>query len=285
MISPSNSDPDLTAADSHQMAYLRTYPNDLVQARAVADFAYSKLGAATMATISYVGERYSLHVKDAACAEFAALGGECVAERQINPGDTYLTAVLNKIGRAAPDVFYAILQSPEASLVISQFRQIPGLEDTTLVINELSFEPRLLELAGQEAVGVYLSRTSADFDRSTDLYQTFLLGYGDRFGGQPTNVLHAFAYDAAAMLLNAIRLAAIEQADGSLLIDRQAIRAQLYATVDFPGLTGSLTCSPNGDCASTALGGFVYRIDSEDPTTWNPGVGLAANPVQVWPEP
>jgi branched-chain amino acid transport system substrate-binding protein len=285
LISPSNSDPDLTAVDSHQMVYLRTYPNDVVQARAVADFAYTELGATRMATISYVGERYSLHEKDAACTEFAALGGECVAERQINPGDTYLTAVLNKVGQTAPDVFYAILSSPEASLVISEFRDIPGLEDTTLVINELSFEPGLLQLAGEDALGVYLSRTSSDFDRSTDLYQTFLLSYGDRFGGQPTNVFHGFAYDATAMLLNAIRNAAIPQADGSLLVDREAIRAHLYATVDFPGLTGNLTCSPNGDCASAAMGGIIYRIDSADPTTWNPGVGLAANPVKVWPEP
>jgi len=285
MISPSNSDPDLTAVDSHQMVYLRTYPNDVVQARAVADFANSGLGATTMATISYVGDRYSLHEKDAACTEFAALGGECVAERQIKAGDTYLTAVLNKIGQAAPDVLYAILWPPEASLVISKFREIPGLEDATLVVQELSFEPGLLQLAGEDAVGVYLSRTSSDFDRSTDLYQTFLLSYGDRFGGQPTNVFHAFAYDATAMLLNAIRLAAIEQADGSLLIDREAVRAHLYATEAFQGLTGSLTCSPNGDCASTALGGLVYLIESADPTTWNPGVGLAGNPVEVWPEP
>ena len=140
-------------------------------------------------------------------------------------------------------------------------------------------------MAGEAAVGVYLSRTSSDFDRSTDLYQTFLLSYGDRFGGQPTNVFHAFAYDATTMLLNAIRLAAIPQADGSLLIDREAIRAHLYSTEAFQGLTGTLTCSPNGDCASAALGGKVYLIESADPTTWNPGVGLAANPILVWPEP
>jgi branched-chain amino acid transport system substrate-binding protein len=285
MISPSNSDPDLTAVDSHPTTYLRTYPSDLTQARTVAQFAYSALGATRMATLSYFSERYSMHEKDAACQAFADLGGECVAERQIQRGDADLTAVLNKIGQAEPDVLFAILTSPEASLVIQEFREIPGLEDVTLVVQELSFEPRLLELAGEPAVGVYLSRTAADFDRSTDAYQTFLLGYSDRFGGQPTQAFHAFAYDATALLLEAIRKAAIPQPDGSLLVDRQAILAHLYATQDFAGLTGSLSCSPEGDCASAALGGLVYRIDSADPTTWNPGAGMSANPIQVWPAP
>jgi hypothetical protein len=73
--------------------------------------------------------------------------------------------------------------------------------------------------------------------------------------------------------------------EARLLIDRQVILAHLYATEGFPGLTGSLTCSAQGDCASAALGGLVYRIDSADPTTWNPGPGRSANPIQVWPEP
>jgi len=285
MISPSNTDPDLTAADSHDPGYLRTSPSDILQAQAVADFAFAELGATRMATISYVSERYSLHEKDAACQEFAQLGGECVAERQINPGDTYFTAVLNKIGQAAPDVLYLILGPQEASLIIKQFRQTPGLEDARVVIQELSFEPGLLTLAGEDAVGVYLSRTSVDYDRSSDAYQTFLLGYRDRFASEPTTAFHAFAFDATNMLLQAIGRAAIQQADGSLLIDREAVRAQLFATEGFAGLTGALTCSASGDCASPSLGGIVYLIESSDPGTWNPGFGLTANPIQVWPKP
>jgi len=254
MISPSNSDPDLTAVDSRPVTYFRTYPSDLVQARTVAEFAYSYLGATRMATLSYFSERHSQHLKEAAC-------------------------------QASPEVLFAILSSPEAALVIQEFRDIPGLEEATLVVQELSFEPRLIELAGETAVGVYLSRTAWEFDNSSDAYQTFLLGYSDRFGGQPTTAFHAYAYDATALLLEAIRRAAISQPDGSLLVDREAILAQLYAVEGFAGLTGSLTCAPNGDCASDALGGLIYRIDSADPSTWNPGAGLSANPIQVWPQP
>jgi len=39
-------------------------------------------------------------------------------------------------------------------------------------------------------------------------------------------------------------------ADGTVHIGRQALRDALYATKDFAGLTGSLSCDENGDCAT-----------------------------------
>ena len=284
MLSPSNTDPDLTAPDSHFPSYFRVSPSDLVQARAVARFAAEELGAKRMATISYTSDRYSVHMNAAACQEFAGLGGDCVDERKINRGDTYVTAVLRKIAQTAPHVLYLILSPAEASLILAEGKETAGLEGTAIIVQELSFEPYLLELSGDSAIGVYLSQTSMQYDRSSDAYQTFLLGYRDRFAQEPTTAFHAFGYDAAGMLLNAIQLSAVPQTDGGLVIDREAILANLFATRNFPGLTGSLTCSPTGDCASDALGGIVYLIESGDPSTWNPGVGLTANPVQVWPD-
>jgi branched-chain amino acid transport system substrate-binding protein len=285
LVSPSNSDPALTAPESHHPLYLRTFPSDAVQAQAVARFAYAELGARTLATIYYANDPYSLHIRDSVCQEFADLGGECVAERTVNRGDTIMTALLNRIGQAAPDALYAVLAPPEASRIVSQWKDTTGLKDTALILQELSFSPALLELSGEDAVGVYVSKTAAGIDGSSDAYQAFLLGYRDLFGGAPDSPFHPFAYDAAAMLLDAIRRAAIPLESGALLVDREAVRAQMFATREFDRLTGSLTCSPAGDCAAAALGGIVYVIDSGDPGTWNPGVGLAANPVQVWPEP
>ena len=285
MISPSNSHPELTAPESHEPVYLRTFPNDALQANAIAGFALDELGASTMATIHYSNDSFSLHMKNATCEEFANLGGECVAERTVNRGDTYVTGILNKIGEAAPDILFSILSPPEAALIISQSKGTNGLENATMIVQEVSFSPRLLELSGDDAVGVYISRTWAPFNQSTDAYQTYLVSYQDKFGGEPTESFHPFAYDATVMLLNAIAQVAIQQEDGTLLIDREAIRAKLFQTEGFEGLTGSLTCSPNGDCANDAFGGVIYLIVSGDPSTWNPGSGLAANPDQVWPKP
>jgi branched-chain amino acid transport system substrate-binding protein len=107
MISPSNSSPELTAPNLHQPIYLRTFPNDAVQGIAVARFAFEELGARTMAFVYYFNEPYSLLIRDAACEEFTSLGGECVADKVMNHGDTYIS--LNSIGAASPDVLYSII--------------------------------------------------------------------------------------------------------------------------------------------------------------------------------
>ena len=39
----------------------------------------------------------------------------------------------------------------------------------------------------------------------------------------------------------------------TVLIPRQALRDCMYATKDFKGLTGNLTCTPTGDCADPKI--------------------------------
>jgi hypothetical protein len=74
--------------------------------------------------------------------------------------------------------------------------------------------------------------------------------------------------------LNAIDQVAVENDDGSLTIDRQALRDAVVATSDYQGLTGLLTCGEYGDCATgEALAIFQLGSDqvaSED--NWPPEV-------------
>ena len=71
--------------------------------------------------------------------------------------------------------------------------------------------------------------------------------------------------------------AAVELDDGSLLIGRGAIRENLAATEDYPGLTGNLTCQEEspfaGDCATgTALAMFVVTEAEVYDDNWPPPV-------------
>jgi branched-chain amino acid transport system substrate-binding protein len=126
--------------------------------------------------------------------------------------------------------------------------------------------------------------TSYDFNHESIAYQNFLVTYRNQFGEDPTSQIHAFAFDAARMLLKVIAAVAIPGEDGSLQVDPLAVRDALYRLVDFPGLTGRLTCSPLGECASITEG-RIYQFTSGDPTTFNPGPAssLGSNPAQVWP--
>jgi len=70
-------------------------------------------------------------------------------------------------------------------------------------------------------------------------------------------------------VLAAIERVARTDAAGNTVIGRGALREALYATRDFAGLTGTLTCNQFGDCADPNIvvsqiqnGEFVpvYRV-------------------------
>ncbi|MCG3209385.1 MAG: hypothetical protein FOGNACKC_03009 [Anaerolineae bacterium] len=67
------------------------------------------------------------------------------------------------------------------------------------------------------------------------------------------SAFHAHAYDATMMIFDAIEKVAKTDAEGNTLIGRQALRDTLYATKDFDGITGKLSCGENGDCANPKI--------------------------------
>jgi branched-chain amino acid transport system substrate-binding protein len=83
-----------------------------------------------------------------------------------------------------------------------------------------------------------------------------------KYGTKPLSVFHAHAYDGANMIFAAIKQVAVKEADGTLYIGRKALRDALYATKNFKGITGNLTCSANGDCADPRIG--VYKTGADD---------------------
>src|SRR2546428_2847785 len=56
--------------------------------------------------------------------------------------------------------------------------------------------------------------------------------------------------DVCSSDLEAIKKAAIKNADGSLSIPRTALKDAIFQTKDFQGITGPLTCISTGDCQS-----------------------------------
>ena len=57
----------------------------------------------------------------------------------------------------------------------------------------------------------------------------------------------------------------------TLYIPRQALRDALFATKDFDGITGTLSCSPTGDCGAPVIA--VYQISAREvgpPVVWPP---------------
>jgi branched-chain amino acid transport system substrate-binding protein len=287
MISPANTIPELTVPEDRAAGYFRTAPNDLYQVIAVAQYAYHDLGIRKFATVYTAGDKILQLVNETFCEEFTALGGECVLQKTNQAGNAYMQPVVNSlIEAAAESVFFIGWDNGVATALITAMKETPELADSPVFLWQAYYTPSFLEVSGENAVGVYVAATSLEIKHS-GAYNVFLETYQKEYGQEPISEFHSYAYDAAKLLLTAIQQVAVQGEDGSdsgsLMVDPLAVREALYI-LEVQGLTGLISCSPDGDCASRSEG-KVYEFTSGDPGTFNPGPAdmLSSNPSQVWP--
>ena len=257
MMSSSNTDPDLTNPDNpdHHPGYFRTAHNDLYQANIAAEFAYNELGLRSAATV-HDGSPFSVSLQQVFADVFSELGGTITAQEAVNVGDTDFTSVLTTIAAGAPEILYLPIFEPEGNLMVSQKCKVSGLEDLVLMSTDRMFTSGFASKAGSCAVGMYLSYPYVEGDAMTK----FLEKYQAAFGEGPVSSFAPHAYDAMNIFFAAIEQVAVVEADGTVHIGRQALRDALYATKDFAGLTGNLSCDANGDCA-TGEALAIYQIN------------------------
>lgn len=246
LISPSNTATTLTDDANHQPFYVRTAPNDAIQARVVSDFVSGELGLTKVATI-HDGGPYTEGLTIAFKSFFEASGGTVTAAEAVTPGDTEFKPLLTSIAQTDPELIYFPDFNPECSLIANQATDIPQLEGVTLMGSEGCLTPDWFTLGGGD--GVYISGPIPTGDASPGLAE-FNAAYNEQFG-EPTASYNTYAFDAFNIMTAAIEEAAIQSDDGSLTIPRQALADAVYQTEGHPGLTGTLTCIETGDCQST----------------------------------
>jgi len=266
-ISPSNTRPALTAPDRgpEYAGYLRTAHSDAIQGRVAAEFVYNELKLRKAATI-HDGSAYAEALQQVFADAFKELGGEIVAQEAVSKGQTDMKPVLTTIAAKGPEIIYYPIFVAEGGFITAQSREVPGLEKVVLMGADGMFSPDFVKAAGAAAKGMYLS--SPDFTAFGGDYAGFLAKYKAKYG-DPISIFHAHAYDAANMLFAAIEKVAVKAPDGTIYVPRKALRDALYATKDFPGVTGTLTCNPYGDCSAPVIA--VYQItDREVGGQWPP---------------
>ncbi|NCF64589.1 MAG: ABC transporter substrate-binding protein [Chloroflexi bacterium] len=254
MVSPSNTSPALTdPAQAFQPGYLRTAHNDLVQGRAMAEFAINELGVTKAAAI-HDGDPYTEGLASAFSGPFEELGGEIVAFEAEAPDASNVEPLLTSVAAAGPEFIYYPVFIPLGSLITNTAKDIPGLEGVILAAADGVQSPSFLENTVGTSDGMYASGPDLGFDNT--LYQDeFLPKYQELAGGDTTAPFHAHAFDATNMVLDALEAEGVAQqaSDGTLLIGRQALRDALYATSGLEGITGTITCDENGDCADPKI--------------------------------
>jgi branched-chain amino acid transport system substrate-binding protein len=262
-VSPSNTAPDLTEAGNanNYPGYLRTAHNDKVQGAKAAEFAWNVLGVKTAATIND-GSLYADKLQQVFAENFKQLGGTVTAQLAVDPNQTDMSSVLADIASGKPELIYLPIFQPAGPLIIQQAKKTPGLETVKLMGADGLFSPDVMTSAGDDVEGFMVSSPLV----TGAAYDTFVQKYTTKFGKAPISIFHAHAYDAFNMIKAAIEKVAVQQPDGSLIIPRQALRDAMYATKDFQGLTGVLSCTATGDCANPTIGVYEYHKGQYPPT-------------------
>lgn len=263
MVSPSNTAPDLTAADKHVAGYLRTAHNDEIQGKVAAEYVANELKFTKVATI-HDGSPYAEGLVKVFTTNFTQMGGTVVAAEAIGPDDADFRPVLTKIAAAGPELLYMPIFAKAGGLIVTQAQEVEGLGSTLKMMGaDGLFNPDFIKAAGTSGVGMYLS--SPDFSAFGSSYaETFVPAYEAKFGSKPISSFHAHAYDAYNMVAAAIEKVAVKGDDGSLSIGRQALRDALFATSGLMGLTGNITCNANGDCADPKIA--MYQLTEDNLT-------------------
>jgi branched-chain amino acid transport system substrate-binding protein len=262
MISGSNTAPSLTAVDGKQgpnwqPGYFRTVYNDALQGRAAATFVFQELGLRRVATLDD-GDAYSQGLTGVFGQVFKELGGQIVLATTINKGDTDMRPVLAAVAASGAELVFFPIFEPEGNYITLQAREVEGFEDIALMSADGLLTSTFIKAVGADGVGIYFVGPNTP---EGPAYEAFISNYKSKYAEAPTSSLHAHAYDAANILLKAIEAVAVEDANaaGTLHLGRQALRDTLYATANFQGLTGRLTCDKFGDCGVARF--KVVRLD------------------------
>jgi branched-chain amino acid transport system substrate-binding protein len=262
IISPSNTAPDLTEEGNanNYPGYLRTAHNDMIQGAVAANYAFEQLKVTKAATI-HDGSLYADKLQARFAEVFKEIGGTITAQTAVDPNSTDFSSVLADIASGGPEMIYFPIFQPAGPLIIQQVRQSTDLKDIKLMGADGLFSPDVPKGAGDFVEGFLVSSPLVTGPE----YDAFVAKYKAKFGGDPVSIFHAHAYDAFNMIKAAVEKVAVQDADGTLHVGRQALRDAMFATKDFNGLTGSLSCTPTGDCANPTIGVYEYHAGQYPP--------------------
>jgi len=260
-VSPSTTGPFLTdpKRGPEYGGYLRTAHNDKVQGAVAGQFAFKQLKVKKAATI-HDGSPYAEQLQAVFVETFKKLGGTITSQEAVAPTDTDMRPVLTKIATGKPEFIYYPVFIAAGGHITRQVKEVKGLEKVSLMGADGIFSPDFYKAAGEAAVGMYHS--SPDFSAFSEGYKVFLEKHKKKYGEKPIAPFHAHAHDAAMMIFASIEKVAKKAPDGTLYIGRKALTDALYATKNFKGLTGNLTCDKYGDCADPRIA--IYKTSAEN---------------------
>jgi branched-chain amino acid transport system substrate-binding protein len=126
------------------------------------------------------------------------------------------------------------------------------MKDVLFFGDDGTYGTNYIDLAKASAEGSYSTYVPIpETDAFAKFREAYKAAYGDEQGKLSPFSPHG--HDAMLMILTAIEKVAKKNTDGSLSIDRSELIKTVRATKGLQGLTGTLTCATNGECAAAGI--------------------------------
>lgn len=239
LIAPSSTDPAVTQVGDY---IFRACFVDEFQGEVMASFAINTLKAQTAAILFDFNSPYGRGLTNFFQTSFKRLGGLMVNEQSYTQGDNDFKGQLSAIRASDPDVIYIPGYYGDVTLIAKQARQL-GLTQPLLGGDGWD-APELWQLGGDALNGAYIS-THYSVDDPSPAIQSFVQEYKQRYGNLAPDAHAALAFDAALLLVDAIKRA------GST--DGPKLREALAKTQDFKGVTGSISMDSHRNAVKPAV--------------------------------
>ncbi|HHX10484.1 MAG TPA: ABC transporter substrate-binding protein [Firmicutes bacterium] len=241
MVTPSSTAPGLTDIGDY---IFRNVITDDVQAQQMAEYAVSELGFNKLAVI-YANNDYGVALKDNFTAKAQELGASIVGTESYLDGDEDFRAQLTKIGDEIEALYIAGYYTEAAKIAQQARRQ--GIEAIFLGADGF-YSEKLVELGGDAVEGAAFTAGFYSGDE-VEAVQAFVSSYKQKYSQEP-DMFAANAYDTMKIVAQALAKA------GN---DRAALKDEMAAIKDFPGVTGTTSFDAKGEAVKDVL---ILKIEN-----------------------
>jgi branched-chain amino acid transport system substrate-binding protein len=208
----------------------RNVPRNEIQGITAARFLVRKLGKLRIVILKK-NDEYGTNLSRSFREEAKNLGGEILLDDAYQPGTGDFRTIIAKIKALDPQAVYIPGNYQEVAAFLKQAYE-SGLK-TTFAGGDGSYSPELTKIAGNAADGSYYTIMAV---RHNDYYAHFRKLFVKKYGQDP-DVYDAYAYEAASIILQAIK---------DVGYDASKIRDYLL-THSFDSLTGALKFDKDGE--------------------------------------
>ncbi|MCG6895344.1 MAG: ABC transporter substrate-binding protein [Desulfobacteraceae bacterium] len=254
MISPWSTNPNTTLDRPY---VFRGCFLDPFQGPVAANFATEELGAKKAAVLYDIAADYPKGLAEFFKEAFEKIHGpgSVVAFESFTTGDKDFSAQMTNIVASGADVLFTPQYYSEVPLIVRAAKEM-GWGDKPILGSDSWGSGDLMGLCGDMCKGYYFSTHYAAAG-AKGATKAFIDEYEATYGKTPDDVA-ALTWDSLGLMVKAIQDTG--GLSGDIKADRTKVKDALAAIKNYPGITGGMTFTPEGDPKKCAV---VVQINQE----------------------